>query len=109
VRSWSHLSSTVFLGASLLVLPACTSHHSASLGKDCATVFRSAAPDAEGSCRGQAGTVHVVGFDCKNGPRFMLAEDSGGGDVAWARVGATWHLLPKDGSSSAAFRTCTGD
>jgi hypothetical protein len=38
----------------------------------------------------------------------MAAEDNGGGDLAWARVGSAWHTLSEEGTNSSAFRTCSG-
>ena len=38
----------------------------------------------------------------------MAAEDSGGGDLAWARVGSAWHMLSEEGTNASAFRACSG-
>jgi len=83
----------------------CSDHHP-KLGADCSSVFASTATDAEGTCQDTGGPIHVFGTDCHNGSRLMMAEDKDGGDYAWARVGQGWHLLGREGTNAAAYRSC---
>ena len=85
----------------------CSGHDSAKLSSDCSKVFAAPAADADGSCEGSDGKINVRGTDCNSGPRLMLAERDGGEDYAWARVGAKWTLLSREGTNAAAFRECT--
>jgi hypothetical protein len=85
----------------------CSSAHK-SLAKTCSVVLSTKATDAEGTCQGDDGPVHIYGTGCSDGPKLMAAEDSGGGDLAWARVGSAWHILSEEGTNTAAFRACSG-
>lgn len=91
----------------LLAITSCSSDHK-KLGGSCSAVFASVATDAEGNCEGPTGSVRVYATDCSSGPDLMAAEDSGGGDLAWARVGSRWRLLSEEGTYESAFRACTG-
>ena len=101
---WSIACVTLVAG---LALTGCSSDHK-KLSGDCSTVFSSVATDAEGTCQGVDGAVHIHGIDCSSGPELMAAEDSGGGDKAWARVGGAWHVLSEEGTYDAAFGACQG-
>jgi hypothetical protein len=101
------IASALVVAGFALGITSCSSAHK-GLAKDCTVVFSARATDAEGTCQGDAGPVHIYGTDCSDGPKLMAAEDNGGGDLAWARVGSAWHTLSEEGTNSSAFRTCSG-
>ena len=99
---------SALIAACALAAVSCSSNDRPRLASNCDAVFGSAATDAEGTCDGPDGKIHVYGTDCDGGPQLMLAEDSGGGDYAWARVGDSWHRLSEEGTNSGPFRDCSG-
>jgi hypothetical protein len=84
----------------------CSSNDSARLPGNCDAVFNAIATDAEGTCDGPDGEIHVLRVDCIDDSQMMLAESSGGSDYAWARVGRSWSLLTP--RTEDAYRKCTG-